>query len=350
MRIGVNTLALAPGNFGEAIYLRTVMSKIREVQPDVEFAVFTDPGNHDFFEDCERIFFRKGVAAERDQLPISERAFGQAVGQANLDLVFSSVCAAPLRCPVPTVLYAMDLSFLADVMDRNRWRDKSRFKVHQRVCQNAAAIVATSSFIERQLLDLLDVPLNKVTVAQLGVSDIFAEPQVCWTEKPYLLAVGSTTPNKNHEALMEVFKHFLERVPHSLIIAGHAGELEPDHWGPRIMRVQRCPAAQLAALYQHCDAFIHPSLYEGSGVTVLEAMRAGAPVVTGRVGGIPEVAGNAPLYCNSESPASIIAAVRRALEFDDEERKRRAKYTAEHAAQFTWEQCAWKTLQALRKA
>jgi len=89
---------------------------------------------------------------------------------------------------------------------------------------------------------------------------------------------------------------------------GQPAEAEPADWGPRVMRIEYCPASHLAGLYQHCDAFIQPSLYEGSGVTVLEAMRAGAPVVTSRTGGIEEVAGDTPIFFNPESTASIIAA------------------------------------------
>ena len=61
------------------------------------------------------------------------------------------------------------------------------------------------------------------------------------------------------------------------------------------MRIQQCPENALAGLYQHCEAVICPSFYEGSGVTALEAMRAGAQLVAGRVGAIPEFAGNAPI-------------------------------------------------------
>ncbi|HEO71693.1 MAG TPA: glycosyltransferase, partial [Candidatus Hydrogenedentes bacterium] len=106
----------------------------------------------------------------------------------------------------------------------------------------------------------------------------------------------------------------------------------------------------LAALYQHCDLFVCPSLYEGSGVAVLEAMRAGAPVATSRAGGIPEVAGDTPVYFNPESVGSIAAAIRRLVDEGPAERWRRTTFGRRIAAQYTWEQCAWKTVSALRRA
>jgi len=115
------------------------------------------------------------------------------------------------------------------------------------------------------------------------------------------------------------------------------------------MRIEHCPAAQLASLYQHCVFFICPTLYTGTGITVLYGMRAGARVLAGRVGAIPEVAGNIPLYFNPESVDSIRRAVRRALDEDPKKREQLSKVAPDRTVECTWERCAWKTLSAFKR-
>jgi len=217
------------------------------------------------------------------------------------------------------------------------------------VYANAAVVVAPSEFIQQELLDLFNVPLNKVVVAPLGADDAFAEPQPCMVEKPYLLLVGTTRPSKNVTRLRQALSRLRGEIPHSLVVVGKAGECEPEEWGAGVVRIERCPTAQLAGLYQHCDLFICASLYEGSGVTILEAMRAGARIVSSRVGGIPELADKVPTYLNHENVDSIVAAIRWALNETRDERDERTRAGQHLAAQYTWEQCALKTLSAFKR-
>jgi alpha-1,3-rhamnosyl/mannosyltransferase len=77
-------------------------------------------------------------------------------------------------------------------------------------------------------------------------------------------------------------------------------------------------------------------------------MRAGVRIVAGRVGGIPEIAGRAPVYCDPKSGPSIMAAIRRVLQDTPEERREIAKASSARASEFTWDACAWKTLQAFK--
>jgi alpha-1,3-rhamnosyl/mannosyltransferase len=348
MRIGINALSLRAGYCGETIFLRKVFARIRELQPETRGIFFTNAENHEFFAGGDRALFKEEVTPMEIGLPVSEREFAKAVEHAQIDVLFSPVQSAPAKPRVPTVLCAMDLQFIMEPLTKARWRDKALVKRVMQTCELASAIVAPSEFIRRQLLELLDVPLDKVVVAPLGVSDVFAEPQACWVQKPYILHVGTTRTSRNIDGLLKAFEFFESRTPHSLVMAGLPGDREVEDWGPRIMRIQQCPENALAALYQHCDVIVCPSFYEGAGVTVLEAMRAGAQIVAGRVGAIPEFAGNAPIYCNPESPSTMASAMQRAIDIEPEKRKRRAMYMTNAAAEYSWDKCAWRTLQAFR--
>ncbi|HQM50028.1 MAG TPA: glycosyltransferase family 1 protein [Candidatus Hydrogenedentes bacterium] len=348
MRIGINALSLEPGYCGETVYLRKVFARVRDLQPETTGIFITSAQNNEFFAGCDRVVFEQPVDASVIGLPASEREFTKTIESAGIDVLFSSLRTAPVKPRVPQVLYTMDLQFILEPLAKGRWRDKAMVKRVVQTCENAVAIVAPSEFIRRQLLELLEVPLDRVVVAPLGVSDVFAEPQACWVQQPYFLSVGATRASKNVEGLLRAFQFFESRGPHSLVIAGLPGDREFRDWGPRVMRIQQCPENALAALYQHCEAVVCSSFYEGSGVMVLEAMRAGAQLVAGRVGAIPEFAGNAPIYCNPQNAGMIASAIQRAMDIEPEKRKRRALYMTNAAAEYTWDNCAWKTLQAFR--
>lgn len=347
MLVGVNTLALKPGQSGgEERFLRKVLSTMRTVQPAARFVLFTDVGNHDSFEGWERVRV-EGPRRFRLLADANGRLDGP-IKEAGVDLLFSPLGSAPSKAAVPVVVFALDLYRCEEEYVKRRRNAAARLKILKRTCAAAASIVAPSEFVRRTYLRLLDIPLNKVVVAPLGVEDVFAEPQAAFIEKPYLLAVGDTHEYKNIPRLREALALLKDEIPHHLVVVGQACEAEPEDWGENVIRIESCPANCLAGLYQHSDAFIQPSLYEGSGVTVLEAMKAGVPVATSRTGGIEEVAGTAPFYFNAESTSSIVAAIRWAIEENKEQRANRTKFGRKIADEYTWERCAWKTLSAFK--
>jgi alpha-1,3-rhamnosyl/mannosyltransferase len=350
MLVGVNTLTLPPGDGGgEEVYLRNVLAKMRAVQPATRFVIFTDARNHDSFEGWDRVNVGAVTAEDINTFRGGAGRLDSAARDAKIDLLFSPLRTAPLKPSVPVVLYTLDLQYIPAPDQASRWRDASRLKAIKRLCDDSVAIVTPSNFVQKELLEKLSVPMNNSVVAPLGVDPIFESPQNCPAEKPYLLTVGNTQASKNIPRLLQAYNKLKEEFPHNLVVVGRPREEEPDDWGPRVIRIDRFPMAALAGLYQHCAVFICASLYEGSGVTVLEAMRAGASVVAGRVGGIPEVAGAAPLYLNPENVSSIISTVRRALTETPSERAQRIKTGHGIAVEYTWENCAWKTLAAFKR-
>ena len=350
MLVGVNTLTMLPGDAGgEEVYLRNVLAKMRAVQPATRFVIFTDSNNHDSFEGWDRV---NVGAVSNDDINAFRGGAGRldsAARDAKVDLLFSSLRTAPLKPSVPIVLFTLDLHYVPAAEQASRWRDASRIKNIKRLCNDSVAMVTPSHFVQKELLEKLGVPMNHSVVAPLGVDEIFARPQNCPAEKPFLLTVGNTQSSKNIPRLLQAYNKLKDEFPHNLVVVGRPREDEPDDWGPRVIRIDRFPLAALAGLYQHCDVFISASLYDGTGVTVLEAMRAGASVVAGRVGGIPEVAGNTPLYLNPENVSSIVSTVRRALTESPAERSQRVKTGHAIAVEYTWESCAWKTLAAFKR-
>ena len=352
MLVGVNTLTIAPGRGGiEEFFLRNALAQVRNLQTETRFVLFTSTQNHASFEGWDRICVGESGGRVRGRLAAWEGPLIEAIERSGADLLFSPLDPPITKWPVPLVLYVMDLSHYETIPAKGGWGSGAKLKAAKQLCRGAGAVVAPSQHIQDVLLEVLETPLNKVVVAPLGVDEVFGQPQACMVQQPYLLTVGDTDESRNIPRLRAALERMKDEIPdHSLVVVGIPGEAEPSSWGDSVVRIERCAAAHLASLYQHCDLCICPSLYEASGIAVLQAMRAGARVLTSRVGGIPEVAGDVPLYFNPESVGSLIGGIRRGLKKDEPQLEHRIAYGRQVAKGYTWEKCAWKTLSAFKRA
>ena len=176
---------------------------------------------------------------------------------------------------------------------------------------------------------------------------------------PYLLSVGTLQPRKNLPRLIEAFA-LLKRegaIPHRLVLCGEPGWANSDVYrraqepdlAPHIVFTGFIADADLVSLYGGCDIFAYPSLYEGFGLPVVEAMAAGVAVLTSDNSSLREVAGDAALLCDPLSVEDIAAKLRR-LAADAELRAALVARGHARAAGYTWAECARRTLHAYREA
>ncbi|MGZ8831878.1 MAG: glycosyltransferase family 4 protein, partial [Thermoanaerobaculia bacterium] len=171
--------------------------------------------------------------------------------------------------------------------------------------------------------------------------------------KHYILFVGTIEPRKNLEVLLDAFDE-LRRSGHydgSLVVAGMigwkseavAGRLK----GPDIVHLHYLPAGQLATAYRNADVFVFPSIYEGFGFPMLEAMQSGVPVIAARSSSLPEVGGDAALYFDPHNAGELAGQLRRVLR-DETLRRDLAERGRQRIAQFRWDRAAEETLKVLR--
>jgi len=271
----------------------------------------------------------------------------------------------PLRCRGAVTVH--DLSFLRHPEFHHpalvRYlRDRIRGSVHR-----ADLVLADSNFSREEVLALLDALPEQVKVVYGGVEEHFrpvlAEERRDTLDRhglkePYLLLVGTLEPRKNLGAVLEGFGRLRRRSHrHTLAIAGGEGWLGE---GQRLRRLAEpmgdavrflgfVPDKDLPALLSGADLFVYPSLYEGFGLPVLEAMACGCPVACSRAGSLPEVAGDAAFYFETADANEIATVLQRALEAPDllAERRRRGLV---QAAAFTWEAAARQLLDAYEAA
>ena len=247
---------------------------------------------------------------------------------------------APTRSPVPLVVTVHDIAVLRHPETFNRWtRLYSRLAV-PRVVHAADRVIAVSEFTKRELVERLAVPAQRIRVIPNGIERAF-EPSGPQSEGDYVLAVGTIEPRKNLGRIAEAAR----RAGVELRVVG------PPGWGS--VAVASDGAVQLgfvtddelARLYRGARCLVYPSLYEGFGIPVLEAMACGTPVVTSAGGGTAEAADGAAILVDPLDAASIAAGIEEAVARRDELVRR----GLERARRYSWEAAAAATADVYRE-
>ena len=233
--------------------------------------------------------------------------------------------------------------------------------------RRAGAIIAVSRHTKRDLLELYRTSPHKVHVIEEGIEARFRpveteEVRLAMEKhairKPYLLMVGTLEPRKNHALAFEALARLKAAGwPHSLVVAGSRGWLF-DSVQSNVERLQletdviftgRVPDADLPALYSGADCLLMPSLYEGFGIPVLEAMACGTPVVCSKASSLPEVAGPAARYIESLTDEGLAEAVLDVLQNPQTAEQMRTE-GLNRAARFSWRDAARQTVEVYNAA
>ena len=232
--------------------------------------------------------------------------------------------------------------------------------------RRADAIIAVSKHTKRDLLELYRTPPAKVHVVEEGIEERFspvAEEAVRLAlekhsiRRPYLLMVGTLEPRKNHALAFDALARLKAAGwPHCLVVAGSRGWLF-DNVQNNVERLQlsddviftgRVPDADLPAIYSGADCLLMPSLYEGFGIPVLEAMACGTPVVCSKASSLPEVAGPAARYIESMTAEGLAEAVRHVLS-NPQLAEQMCTQGLRQAARFCWREAALQTADVYRE-
>jgi len=282
-----------------------------------------------------------------------------------LDVFYSpDFVLPPTRRATRTLLTVHDLSFMhypeAFVPPLRRYLER----VVPRSIARADLVLADSAHTRSDIVSLFNAPPDKVQVLYSGVHSRFCpEPAPGERERlrerynigdqPYILSIGTVQPRKNYVRLIQAFAHLQTCKPANLqlLIGGGRGWLyqdifaEAEKHGDCVRLLGFVDDADLPALYRNAALFAFPSLYEGFGLPVLEAMACGLPVVCSNGSSLPEVAGDAALLVDPHDTGALAQAMARALEDADLRREMIERGFAQ-AGRFTWEQSARQLLAA----
>ena len=283
------------------------------------------------------------------------------------DVLFVPAHVLPLVHPRRSVVTVHDLGYLyhpeAHTRTQNlylRWSTRYNARA-------AAHLLADSEATRRDLVRRYGVPPEKITVAYPGYDERLApvtDPAALAAVRarygltgPYLLYLGTLHPRKNLSRLIQAFYNLQPATCNlQLVLAGKKGWLYDDIFAQvralglteRVIFTGYVPDDDLPALLSGALAFVYPSLYEGFGFPVLEAMACGAPVVCSNVSSLPEVAGDAALLVDPLDTAALAAALAR-LVGDEGLRRELRERGFRQVRKFSWRRCAGQVLGVLER-
>ena len=224
-----------------------------------------------------------------------------------------------------------------------------------RVLMRAAGVIAVSENTKRDAIRILNLDPAKIHVIYPGVSEqYFNVTAQAGPHKPYFLSVGTIEPRKNLDTLLNAWDSLPAAFRHhyDLVIAGMPGWRadatvarirEASHAG-HIRYLGYVPESALPSLTAQATAIVYPSLYEGFGLPVAQAMAAGCPVITSAISSLPEITAGAALLIDPQSTAELSAAILKLGDSDALRTQLRAEGRIQ-AARFTWESAAAASLQ-----
>lgn len=269
-----------------------------------------------------------------------------------------------LRIPYALVIHDL-VAFKEFAVPQRRARAIERATL-RRAARRAGAILVNSETTARDLSVLDGALAGRITVTPLAAEAVFRVRQTMKVKSAvkrrydlsdsFILSTGTLEPRKNLERLIRAYGALPPalRDKYQLVLAGKRGwAYEPifatitEHeLTDRVRYLDFVPDEELSVLYSACSVFCYPSLYEGFGLPVLEALQCGAPVITSNTSSLPEVGGEAARYINPTSVKSIREALAKLLR-SPAQRAKLARLGPRQAKRFSWRETAQRTLEVL---
>jgi glycosyltransferase involved in cell wall biosynthesis len=370
MRIALNLLFVAPGVAGGRVYAEGLLRGLAAVDRENEYVVFTRRGI--LLPDLPPERFRQ-VQAPVWRTSSLWRTFWEyavlpgRVRRGRFDLLHGLGSLSPRTAACPLVLTIHDLiyhHFPESLPAGYRLFMEAGLP---RMARRAERIITPSRHTAREVVEHFGVPLERVRVIAEGPGSplrpqtdeacLRATRERYDIDRPYMISVCRGYRHKNLAGLLRAFALLRDGgVRHQLVLVG-----EEFRGGRELDRLARelglsadlvftgfVSEAELATLYSGADVFAFPSLAEGFGLPVLEAMACGTPVVASKAAAIPEVVGEAGVLADASDPRAFANALATVLK-DEDLRVALRKRGLDRARQFSWEQCAQETLAVYRE-
>jgi glycosyltransferase involved in cell wall biosynthesis len=391
MRIGVDIISLASGTVsGVEQYALQILKRMVAENPNDEFVVFAiDHYFRDFGDKLDKILNgpgkflleAKNVTVKKlpwPKIPLSLHFAWKVLGLPKVDKFLGGIevmfqpapLLLPLSAKTPRVVTFHDLAPAIYpqfwTLTSRLWHWQMNYPVRAR---EASKIIAVSENTKKDLIRFYGVDPEKITVVYEGVSEELLQPisesEVAAVKQKFnlpdefLFYIGSIEPRKNVIAAVRALKCLKDKGfdKMKLVLAGSKAwkesevwrEIENLHLKNEVLFLGLVEEREKAALFRLALGFIFPSLYEGFGLPVLEAMAAGCPVITSQSSSLPEVTLDAALLIDPFDQGSINQAVLDLVSNENLRAELKAK-GLKRAAYFSWDRAAYQTMEVLKSA
>jgi glycosyltransferase involved in cell wall biosynthesis len=371
--IGLNLIFLVPGETGGMeVYARELIpALLAEAPPEMRFTAFVNreaaAAGEGPWEELLPAVTVPVNARNRVQWVLGEQALlPRLAARAGVDLLHSLASTAPLRGRFRRVVTIHDLIYARFPEAHSGLRGQGMRVLVPSAARRADRVIADSQSTRRDLVELLGVSSERIDVVPLGLGTVRREAALAERdvrarfdlgERRVVLSLSAKRPHKNLAALIGALAKIPAEDRPLLVIPGY------QTWHEKELRERSAAAgvsgdvrflgwvsgAELEGLWAIAEAFVFPSLYEGFGLPVLEAMARGVPVACSNASSLPEVAGEAALLFDPRDEREIAGALRRLMD-DDALRERLRALGEARASEFTWERAARLTLDSYARA
>ncbi|MBI3921151.1 MAG: glycosyltransferase family 4 protein [Armatimonadetes bacterium] len=370
MRIAIDCRTLLERKTGDRTYTMNLVRHLPEVAPEHEFVLLFHRNPEEsreapsFLTDLKATLYVLPSLSPRLWTAVSLPRFAR---REQIDLLHLQYIVPPLRpCKLVTTIHDMSFYRFPDSFPL-----KDRILLQKLIPWSARAanrVLTGSASSCQDIIEICKVAADRVAVIPYGVDDHFqpvreaSEIQAMCDglgiRQPYLLFVGVLQPRKNLTRLLQAYQRVRTSKPQipDLVIAGKRGWMEKEIFetvetlalSGSVQFVDYVPDEMLPTLYSAAKLLIYPSLYEGFGLPVVEAMACGTPVVTSNLSSLPEVAGGAAVLVDPRNVDSIAEGIRQVLEASGESLERMRASGVQQAAGFSWLNTARLTAEVYR--
>ncbi|MEH7440598.1 glycosyltransferase family 1 protein [Neobacillus drentensis] len=366
MRVGINLLNFSQDRFGGVEqYVKNLILHLVNVQQDLKLFLFITRPYRDIFpvhhEQIKRVMFKE----VKSPVQIHE-----AIHQYQIDLWFSPLHRSYIPdIPIPTVVTIHDLlhtSYPQYVSDNLEWHNH----YYQQFSPSIDSVITVSNFSKQTIIQNLQIPEEKIHV-------IYQDAPICFESEldegdnvkikkkyklpdEYAYYPASYNPHKNHLNLLKAILSLRENYNKELylVLTGYTYKgnmyfqqvlnfLKEHHLEKQVMILDYIPQEEMPYLYFHATFLLFPSLYEGFGIPLVEAMRAQCPIVCSNRGSIPEIVGEAALQFNPDNTDEIAIQILKA--FNPQTRQDLLEKSKERVKTFSWENSAKETINVFEK-
>lgn len=300
------------------------------------------------------------ATAPRLAVLLAVNKLGPALGPAALDLAIgrsdifhasNQVHHAPRKARLTATVHDLTAFLMPELHTPGNVRADGIFA--ERILKRADGLIAVSENTRQDTIRVLNIRPERITTIYSGIAAEYFDAQPVHRAKPYVLYVGAIEPRKNLDTLLDAWRGLRAglREAFELVIAGPMGwaaETTRQRIQSESTYLGYVPEAELPGLTAGAAAFVYPSLYEGFGFPVAQAMAAGVAVVTSNTSCLPEIAGDGAVLVDPRSSGEITTGLTRVLE-SDTLRTELGRRGRARAARYRWQTCAAESLAFFRR-
>lgn len=367
MRIGIMLRSLDEKG-GVGVYTRYITEELLERNQDDEFVLFYRTGeNLGRFADRPRVTERLLPGASK--LIWDQWSIPRACRREGVDVIFHPKFTVPFFAPCPSVMVVHGPDWFIPEWARfyKKWDVAYVRAIMPIYFRRAAAVLSVSQITTDEFNRVLGLPTGKVVTTYLAPGRHFGRVEdpdrLRAVRERYnlperfilTLTKADGGERKNIDGILRSYERLHGSVPHKLVVVGkncarfRAIHKVPDEgWGADVLFPDYIAQEDLPAVYSQADLYLYPSRLEAFPIPLTEAMACGVPIVTSRVNGLAEIAGDAGVLVDPEDPDDIARAVRELLQ-DPARLAERAEAGLARARQFSWDRCADQTLEVLHR-